>query len=85
MLYIMANIFRIFRSVPILNFFITNLTVRYAGLIPPSVPNVLIEPKHTWNTTFRLIILGKLDGPGYTINVHTFILGSCNVQSFTNC
>ena len=60
-----------------------NLTVRYAGLIP-CVPIILIEPKHIWNTTFRLIILGKLDEPGYTTNVHIFILGSCNVQSFMN-
>jgi hypothetical protein len=57
-----------------------NLTVRYAGLIPPHIPIILIEPKHIWNTTFRLIILGKLDGPRYTTNVHIFILGSCNVQ-----
>jgi hypothetical protein len=55
----------------------------YAGLIP-SIPIILIEPKHIWNTTFRLKILGKLDGPGYTTNVHIFILGSCNVQSFMN-
>ena len=59
-----------------------NLSVRYAGLI--CVPIILIEPKYIWNTTFRLIILGKLDGPGYTTNVHIFILGSCNVQSFMN-
>ena len=54
-----------------------NLAVRYAELIPPA------SPKHIWNTTFRLIILGKLDGLGYTTNVHIFILGSCNVQSLT--
>ena len=60
-----------------------NLSVLYAGLIP-SIPIILIEPKHIWNTTFRLKILGKLDGPGYTTNVHIFILGSCNVQSFMN-
>ena len=62
-----------------------NLTVRYVGLInTPRVPIILIEPKHIWNTTFRLIILGNLDRPGYTTNVHIFILGSCNVQSFMN-
>ena len=54
------------------------------GTNTPRVPIILIEPKHIWNTTFRLIILGKLDGPGYTTNVHIFILGSCNVQSFMN-
>jgi hypothetical protein len=47
-------------------------------------PRETCHPKHIWNTTFRLIILGKLDGPGYTTNVHIFILGSCNVQSFMN-
>jgi hypothetical protein len=26
----------------------------------------------------------KLNGPGYPTNVHIFILGSCNVQSFMN-
>jgi hypothetical protein len=57
-----------------------NLTVRYVGLIP-RVPIILIEPKHIWNTTLRLIIQGKLDGSGYTTNVHIFILGSCHVQS----
>ena len=61
-----------------------NLTVRYPGLIPPRVPIILIQPKHICNTTFRLIIQGKLDGPGYTTNVHIFILGSCNVPSFMN-
>ena len=40
-----------------------NLTVCYAGLIPPHVPIILIEQKHIWNTTFRLIILGQHDGP----------------------
>ena len=54
-----------------------NLTVRYAGLIPPRVPIILIEPKHIWNTTFRLIILGKLDGPTHPFNIGTF--GSNNV------
>ena len=60
-----------------------NLTVRYAGLIPPRIPIILIEPKHIWNTTFRLIILEKLNGL-YTTNVHIFILGSRNILSFTN-
>ena len=58
-----------------------NLTARYAGLIP-RFPSSLIEPKHIWNTTLRLIIQGKLGGSGYTTNVHIFILGSCHVQSF---
>jgi hypothetical protein len=48
------------------------------------VPIILIEPKHIWKTTFRLMILAKLDGPGYPTNVHIFILGSCNVQSSMN-
>jgi hypothetical protein len=38
----------------------------------PHVPIILIEPKHIWNITFRLIIQGKLDGPWYTTNVHIF-------------
>ena len=63
-----------------------NLIVRYIGKIPPPprVPIILIEIKHIWNITFRLIILGKLEGPGYTTNVHIFILGSRNILSFTN-
>jgi hypothetical protein len=36
------------------------------------VPIILIEPKHIWNTTFRLIILGKLDG-----TTHPFNIGTC--------
>ena len=61
-----------------------NFTVPYAGLISPRVPIILIDPKHIWNTTLRLIILGKLYGPGYTTNVHIFLLGSRNILSFTN-
>jgi hypothetical protein len=30
------------------------------------------------------ITLEKLNGPGYGTNVHIFILGSCNILSFTN-
>jgi hypothetical protein len=30
------------------------------------------------------ITLEKLNGPGYTTNVHIFILGSRNILSFTN-
>jgi hypothetical protein len=30
------------------------------------------------------ITLEKLNGPGYTTNVHIFILWSCNILSFTN-
>jgi hypothetical protein len=45
---------------------------RYAGLIPPHVPIILIVPKHIWNTTFRLVILGKLDGPTHPFRVLQF-------------
>jgi hypothetical protein len=38
---------------------------------------ILIEPKHIWNTTFRLIILGKLDGPTHPFNIGT--CGSNNI------
>ena len=48
-----------------------NLTVRYTGLIPPPhVPIIFIEPKHIWNTTFRLIILGKLDGETFVVCIY---------------
>jgi hypothetical protein len=37
---------------------------------------------------YKCIVLGitleKLNGPGYGTNVHIFILGSCNILSFTN-
>jgi hypothetical protein len=56
---------------------IMSLNCPLCGTNYSSVPIILIEPKHIWNTTFRLIILGKLDWPGYTTNVHIFILGSC--------
>ena len=37
---------------------------------------------------YKCIVLGitleKVNGPGYGTNVHIFILGSCNILSFTN-